>query len=60
MGSPKVQKDVGALAGWCWVGVVVMESKGSYLKDWTLVVAMVVADSAAASAIREKGSVVMP
>jgi hypothetical protein len=63
LGSPKVQKEVGALAGLCCVGVVVIseDSKGSYLKDCTLVVG-IAADSVAAcaSAISEKGSVVMP
>lgn len=57
--SPKVQKDVGALAGFCWV---VSDSKGSYLKDCTPVVGVAgtLTDSVAASAMTEKGSVVMP
>ena len=58
LGSPKVQKEVGALAGWCWEGVVVMDSRGSYLKACTLVVGDSVA--AAASTISERVRVVLP
>jgi hypothetical protein len=58
LGSPKVQKEVGALAG--WVNDVVASSKGSYLKDCTADVVVADDSVAAASAISEKGSVVMP
>ena len=58
LGSPKVQKEVGALAGWCWEGVVVMDSRGSYLKDCTLAVGDSV--TAAASTISERVRVVLP
>jgi hypothetical protein len=59
--SPKVQKEVG-VAGLCWVGVVVIseDCKGSYLKDCTLVGTAADSVAACASAISEKGSVVMP
>jgi hypothetical protein len=58
LGSPKVQKDVGALAG--WLKDVVASSKGSYLKDCTPDVVVAGDSVAAASTISEKGSVVMP
>ena len=59
LGSPKVQKEVGALAGWWWVNDVVASSKGSYLKDCTPEVVVAGDSVAAASAMSEAGSVVM-